>query len=316
MRYKYYIGTTAINSYIKGMALSTLALSVFLTVKPALATDTTEVVLPGELAQSFADVMTDPTKWFFFNDENNTIDNTLGSYVVGPDTAPYGSDSIQISVTGTQRRNLATYQFSGTKLADVTELKFSTYNPSAGNVGSTSRSAYLNFNVDFNGSDTWQKRLVFVPSANGVVTQDSWKEWDAINGGNALWTWSGFAANGNKWPDNNTTPNRTWSDLTTSFPDISVRTTDSWLGLRVGEPYADGYTENLDGFKFGVNGDTKIFDFDSVELIGPPTDKSSCKKGGWMQFNNPVFKNQGQCDSFLNHNDGKGNDDVKAKSNK
>ncbi len=39
---------------------------------------------------------------------------------------------------------------------------------------------------------------------------------------------------------------------------------------------------------------------DSVELSSsslttPPTDKNQCKNGGWMTFNNPSYKNQGQC---------------------
>lgn len=33
-------------------------------------------------------------------------------------------------------------------------------------------------------------------------------------------------------------------------------------------------------------------------LVGPPTNKDECKKGGWMLFNNPSFKNQGQCVSY------------------
>jgi hypothetical protein len=35
--------------------------------------------------------------------------------------------------------------------------------------------------------------------------------------------------------------------------------------------------------------------------VGPPTSKDQCKKGGWQTFNNPTFKNQGQCVSFVNH---------------
>lgn len=39
-------------------------------------------------------------------------------------------------------------------------------------------------------------------------------------------------------------------------------------------------------------------------LIGPPTDKKQCKNGGWKTFNNPSFKNQGSCVSFVeNQND-------------
>lgn len=38
-------------------------------------------------------------------------------------------------------------------------------------------------------------------------------------------------------------------------------------------------------------------------LIGPPTAISQCKDGGWQTFNNPSFKNQGQCVKYvLEHN--------------
>ena len=153
--------------------------------QPASAVASTVVVTPGDMATSFADVIATPTKWFLYNDETDAIDNSLGSFVSGPAGVPFGTESIQIGVSGTQRRNLATYQFSGTPLGDITELSFYTYNPSAGNPGSVSRSGYLNFNVDFNGTDTWQRRLVFVPSMNGTVTQNMWQKWDALQSGTA-----------------------------------------------------------------------------------------------------------------------------------
>lgn len=36
-------------------------------------------------------------------------------------------------------------------------------------------------------------------------------------------------------------------------------------------------------------------------LVGPPTNKDQCKKDGWKTFNNPTFKNQGECVSSTNH---------------
>lgn len=45
--------------------------------------------------------------------------------------------------------------------------------------------------------------------------------------------------------------------------------------------------------------------FDNVNLtsgpvlVGPPTNKNECKKDGWMTFNNPTFKNQGDCVSYV-----------------
>ena len=288
------------------------------TVVPVFAANSTVVVTPSAMATNIGDVIAQPQSWFFYNDENDTIENLLGSFVVGPSTPPQGTDSIQISVTGTQRRNLATYQFSGVPLASITTLAYSTYNPSLGNGGSINRSGYLNFNVDFNGTDTWQKRLVFVPSQNGTVVQNSWQEWDAIQGGNALWVYSGAT-----WPVTAVGPDatlveagtvaRTWSDILADYPTIRTRVTDSWMGVRVGEPYADGYTENIDAFKFGTASGTKTFDFDLVAEIAPPTDKDQCKHDGWKVFTTPAFTNQGQCEKYVKDHkkDGKAEGELK-----
>lgn len=39
------------------------------------------------------------------------------------------------------------------------------------------------------------------------------------------------------------------------------------------------------------------------DLIGPPVDKNACKEGGWRVFNNPTFKNQGDCVSYVQSNE-------------
>lgn len=38
-----------------------------------------------------------------------------------------------------------------------------------------------------------------------------------------------------------------------------------------------------------------------VPLVGPPTSKDQCRKGGWKTFDNPSFRNQGQCVSYVEH---------------
>ena len=234
-------------------------------IKVTATTPPTAQVINANLANPLAN----PNAWFFYNDENDTIDNvTLGSMVTGPSTPPLGNGSAQISVTGTQRRNLATYQFSGTPLAAIGTLKFSTYNPSVGNGGSTNRSGYITFNVDFNGSDTFQRRLNYVPSQNGVVVQNSWQEWDAINGGNAQWSYSGAT-----WPagvgggGEPGTSLKTWNQILSQYPGVRIRVTDSFFGIRVGEPYNDGYTENIDAIKFGTPTFLKHFNFDPLPPI-------------------------------------------------
>jgi hypothetical protein len=37
----------------------------------------------------------------------------------------------------------------------------------------------------------------------------------------------------------------------------------------------------------------------SAALVAPPTSKDQCKDGGWTTFNNPVFKTQGDCVSYV-----------------
>ncbi len=230
--------------------------------------------------------------WLFYNDETDVIDPTLGSFVSGPGTTPLGTGSAQISVSGTQRRNLATYQFSGTPLASITTLKYSTYNPSAGNGGSANRSGYLHFNVDFTGSsDVFQRRLVFVPVNNGTVIQDNWQEWDAIMGGAANWSYSGPT-----WPagigggGEAGTTLKTWSQILSQYPNSRVKVTDSFLGIRVGEPYADGYTENIDAFKFGTSAGITQFDFDPAASISvsPAGESANPFDNDYTRINNAV----------------------------
>jgi len=212
-------------------------------------------------------------KWFFYDDVKDLIDNTMGSFVIcqyGPcpyydgagQTPPLGVGSVQISTVLNRRPNLATYQFGGIKLADITTLRYSTYKPSAGNGSDPTRSGYLQFNVDFTGTSTaFQRRLTFVPRNNPPVLQNDWQEWDAINSGNALWTYSGPT-----WPlpcaplPGSTT--KTWAMILVEYPNSRILPGDSFLGIRVGEPYPNGYTENIDAFKFGTVAGTITFDFE------------------------------------------------------
>jgi len=241
---------------------------------PAVATSgNTVIVTPGDMATNIADVIADPASWYFFNDETTAIDNSLGAFLSGPSAPPAGESSVEIAVSGSQRRNLATSQFGGTALSDITEMKYSTYNPSTGNGGSINRAGYLQFNVDFDGTNTWQSRLVFLPSDNGTVQQDTWQEWDAINSGNAVFRYSGSVWPGTSDPGLSTT--KTLDQIMTEYPGVATSSQFlSWLGIRVGEPYANGYTENIDKFVFGTVSETTTFDFEryyptSGEITAP-----------------------------------------------
>jgi len=40
----------------------------------------------------------------------------------------------------------------------------------------------------------------------------------------------------------------------------------------------------------------------TIFVLTTPTNKEACKNGGWMTFNNPTFRNQGRCISFVERN--------------
>jgi len=55
---------------------------------------------------------------------------------------------------------------------------------------------------------------------------------------------------------------RRGTTILVEYPNSRILPGDSFLGIRVGEPYPDGYTENLDAFKFGTAAGTITFDFE------------------------------------------------------
>lgn len=57
----------------------------------------------------------------------------------------------------------------------------------------------------------------------------------------------------------------------------------------------DQGTGEIVGGPFGT-GDC---DGDGTTDTDPPADKDECKKGGWAAFNNPTFRNQGDCVSYV-----------------
>jgi hypothetical protein len=318
------IGVVAIFVVVASLAQSEMVLSQHTEGKhPGGGTaSSTIVVTPSSLDTTSSDpgvVATDGlNKWFLYNDTNDTIDNTLGTFVTGPATPFYGTGSVEFTLAANplDRKNIATYQFSGTSLASISHMSFGTYSHSG--VAGSSEDPFLNFNVDFSGSSSaFQKRLVYVPSENGTVTQDTWQKWDAVSSGSALWTWSGYVSNGNKWPDSNTNQYRSWSDIVTAFPNARILPIGGWLGIRVGEPGPANYTADVDFFSITKSNKSTTFDFEPMPATpsaSPTPGKNDCDKDGWKRFRNPFFRNQGQCIDYVNHHHG--DDDHGDKNNK
>lgn len=93
-----------------------------------------------------------------------------------------------------------------------------------------------------------------------------------------------------------------------SFTDASIY---SWDTTAV--PDGD-YTIRLSARDVNGNKDAGSLVDVSVAVNNIPDNKDQCKADGWQSFSMLGFKNQGACVSYVNHNDGNGNDDVRARS--
>lgn len=59
-------------------------------------------------------------------------------------------------------------------------------------------------------------------------------------------------------------------------------------------------------FEFASTANDEVVGIDSFQILGDPTsptDKDECKNGGWVDYTNPEFKNQGDCISYVESND-------------
>lgn len=88
----------------------------------------------------------------------------------------------------------------------------------------------------------------------------------------------------------------TWEDYfrydPESYDGSPSRTVDSMI-------FRSGGTAVLANFGNGFLIDNLKLNSGAI-LVGPPTNKDQCKNGGWQTFNNPSFKNQGQCIQYVN----------------
>ncbi len=193
-------------------------------------------------------------KWFFYNDVNDSV-MPLNQFVGGVNdivAGPGSEGAAQMTLhDALARYNIATYKYNDVKLSDIGSLKYRIYDASA-----SAETPYLHFNVDFLNNDTWQRRLVQVPT--GVVAS-TWTTVDALAG---MWTYSGPTWPAGAVDGTGTTPGttpRTWADVKANYPNAETRSTDSFFGVRVGHPGPNGETGYVDWIDF----DGEVTDFEN-----------------------------------------------------
>ncbi len=223
----------------------------------------------SDLATILSEVVNDPTKWFFYNDTNDTImtiDQFSGTSGQNHMELVAGEEGAKMTLdTGVDPRyNIATAQFSDV-LGTISSLKFRVYDATA-----DSDTPFLHFNVDFATTTItggFQNRLVMVPGAGGNAALPA-ATWTTVDGqGTAMWTWSGLAkgpdklaatGDDNTWPDGSVAVYRTWNDIVAAFPNAKLLSPGSFFGVRTGQPGPAGATNFVSSIEF----DGTVYDFE------------------------------------------------------
>lgn len=213
----------------------------------------TKTVRADDLAENLGEVVVAPYSWLFYNDSNDTV-MTMNQFVGGVNdivAGPGSEGAAQMTLhDASARYNIATYKYKDVKLSDIDSLKYRIYDASA-----SAETPYLHFNVDFLNNDTWQRRLVQVPT--GVVV-NTWTTVDALA---SMWTYSGSTWPAGAVDGTGTTPGttqRTWADVLANYPNAETRSTDSFFGVRVGHPGPIGEDSFVDWIEF--DGETTDFE--------------------------------------------------------
>lgn len=193
-----------------------------------------------------------------------------------------GSLELTTDATTAAKADYWTLAHAGTSLADVTDLSYWTYQ--APTPQAPTAAASYQIQVDTNGAaEGGFTTLVYEPYWNGAVVPATWQQWDVDAG--LFWssktTECGLVA-GAGGP-----PLYTLDAIVAACPDSVV----GGIGVNIGS-FNPGYTVATDGVTF--NGTT--YDF---EVGRAPATKDDCKDGGWMTFDDPAFKNQGECVSYV-----------------
>jgi hypothetical protein len=249
---------------------------------------TSIVVTESDVSRQVED--TPPLRSWVFYSRNPT---STGVFVSGPGNPPLGSGSFELgTVLPTDKGTLFNYDHVGTRLADITQLAYSTYRDPASTAPAVQLPS-MNIEVDYNGPNVAGgfTSLVFEPVYNpdeGAIQSGVWQTWQGIPG---IW-WSTRDINGVCA----VTCYVQWSTIVANNPDATIL---GGFGVNQGSG-SGGLVAASDALTIGANGNTWTYNF---EQFRTPATKDDCKDGGWQSVraaDGSSFKNQGQCIKYVN----------------
>lgn len=239
----------------------------------------------GASAAFATTVVVDPNNmdgWSFYSTDSSGALNTgtaSGQMVYGPATPPLGVGSANL-VTGpgagdgsAQLRNV---DWSGTPLASLTSLSYSTYATSIGG----DQLPFLNLYVSTTGNGIYNDRLWFEPVYSGAgagngntnpqpnIALNQWQSWDALSG---MWYTDSMSPNANAFPADPNGPGDhaiTFAEFVAANPNATIVNPSVGVGgIRFASGFSspsDNYNTNIDAFTIGVNGVNTTYDFEPV----------------------------------------------------
>lgn len=232
------------------------------------------------------------TSWF----TGDTRTGGTVDFASGPVTPPLGAGSLMLVTTDAfgssqAKAQLFNYDYIGTRLADIDALSFDAYRDGS-STNSAVQTISINIEVDFTGDGSSYTTLVWEPvynTAQGAISNDSWQSWDAYASGAGIW-WSSRDIPGvcafNCFVS--------WENIITANPNAQII---GGFGFNIGSGWAGEFVGYADALTIGVEGDSVTYDFEPKPAY--PTSQNDCKDGGWKDYENPSFKNQGQCVRYV-----------------
>lgn len=207
--------------------------------------------------------------------------STSTPYEFNTDEASIGNGSLYVLPIGANASDkFIAENFINTPLADVNSVSYDFLIGSGGDV-SDANEFYMNVYANFGESPDdkfYDCRYNIVPTTGSTtdwttVTFDPTVAYPVTTSGSSPYVCPAVPAD---------------MDLLSDGSTIRV------FALNVGDTSAndvglDGYLDNV---IVDLDSDITTYDFEPIVL---PQSKDECKQGGWMNFTNPAFKNQGQC---------------------
>ena len=249
----------------------------------------TVVVTESDVSRQVED--TPPLRSWVFYTRSPT---STGAFVTGPGNPPLGVGSFKMgTVLATDKGTLFNYDHFGTRLVDITAISYATYRDPASTAPAVQLPS-VNIEVDYNGPAVagGYTSLVFEPVYNptqGAIQSGVWQSWNGIPG---IW-WSTRPINGCSVPP----CYQPWSDIVAANPNATIL---GGFGVNQGSG-SGGLIAATDALTIRHGGTTWTYNF---EPFRTPLTKDDCKNGGWETLraaDGSSFKNQGQCVSYVNH---------------